>query len=275
MNLGGIVYQNMPFNGWFMSTEIVQNLKERYKGVGQDVANIIGLDIQTDPMWRQTASCELEGMVIHTFCKNGYTIVDPMTVGQSFCTHVQRKRQQFGRNCPGQWSWIGGLAGPTNPTWHLKMRDFLINPQYEYCSEGMLLHAAAEQGRDDHTLPTSITDNHSMSSLMAGVQQIPSILILYGLETGNAEAVARRPKREFRLAKPILKSLNKAKGLQIVKMSKITYILAAFALHLERQMYPPTPAIFSIRIASSFPSRRNFPCLLWGLLYNHTFVKPA
>jgi sulfite reductase alpha subunit-like flavoprotein/nitric oxide synthase oxygenase domain/subunit len=226
MNLGGIVYQNMPFNGWFMSTEIVRNLMERYEDVGPDVANIIGLDIQTDPMWRQTASCELERMVIHSFQKNGYTIVDPMTVGRSFCSHVQREREQFGRECPGQWSWIGGLVGPTNPTWHLEMRDFLINPQYEYCSEGMLLHAAAEQGRDDRTVSTSITDNNSMTSLMADVQQVPNILILYGSETGNAEAIARRLKREFRLAKPILKSLNEAKGLQIVKNRKITHILA-------------------------------------------------
>ena len=28
MNLGGVVYGNMPFNGWFMTTEIVRNLME-------------------------------------------------------------------------------------------------------------------------------------------------------------------------------------------------------------------------------------------------------
>jgi nitric oxide synthase oxygenase domain/subunit/hemoglobin-like flavoprotein len=110
MNLGGIVYQNMPFNGWFVSTEIVRNLMERYD-VGPQMAQAIGLDMENDPMWRQTVSCELERMVNHSFQKYKFTIVDPMTVGRSFCTHVQREREQFGRECPAQWSWIGGLLG--------------------------------------------------------------------------------------------------------------------------------------------------------------------
>jgi nitric oxide synthase oxygenase domain/subunit len=54
-----------------------------------------------------------------------WTIVDTHSVGQQFCTHVQREREQFGRERPAQWSWIGGLTGPTNPTWHLEMLDFL------------------------------------------------------------------------------------------------------------------------------------------------------
>lgn len=110
MNLGGIVYQNMPFNGWFLSTEIVRNLIERYD-VGPQMAEAIGLETESDPMWRQTVSCELERMVVHSFQKHKFTIVDPMTVGRSFCTHVQREREQFGRECPAQWSWIGGLLG--------------------------------------------------------------------------------------------------------------------------------------------------------------------
>jgi nitric oxide synthase oxygenase domain/subunit len=110
MDLGGVVYQNMPFNGWFVSTEIVRNLIERYD-VGPQMANAIGLDMENDVMWRQTVSCELERMVIYSFKKHKFTIVDPMTVGRSFCAHVQREREQYGRECPAQWSWIGGLLG--------------------------------------------------------------------------------------------------------------------------------------------------------------------
>jgi nitric oxide synthase oxygenase domain/subunit/hemoglobin-like flavoprotein len=58
MNLGGVVYQNMPFNGWFMSTEIVRNLMERYDA-GPAVAKAIGIDIETDRFWRQAAVCEV------------------------------------------------------------------------------------------------------------------------------------------------------------------------------------------------------------------------
>lgn len=56
---------------------------------------------------------QLERAVLHSFQKNKYTIVDPHSVGESFCVHVRREREQFGRECPGQWSWIGGLTGPT------------------------------------------------------------------------------------------------------------------------------------------------------------------
>jgi nitric oxide synthase oxygenase domain/subunit/hemoglobin-like flavoprotein len=58
MNLGGVLYQNMPFNGWFMSTEIVRNLMERYDA-GPAVANAMGLDLNTDPVWREAVSCEV------------------------------------------------------------------------------------------------------------------------------------------------------------------------------------------------------------------------
>ena len=259
MNLGGVVYQNIPFNGWFVTTEIVRNLMERYD-VGPDVARVIGLDIKTDPMWRQTASCELERMVNYSFQKNGFTIVDPMTVGRSFCTHVQREREQFGRECPAQWSWIGGLVGPTNPTWHLEMRDFLVNPQYEYCAEGLLLHTAANEFVDDDATqasgstqnsslllstrrsPSSLSlsslgrsgSSSSLSSLgdstksLASLsrQEIPNVLIVYGSETGNAEAVARRLKTDLRLVSPILRPLNEVKGLDIIKKRKITHVLA-------------------------------------------------
>ena len=59
MNLGGIVYQNMPFNGWFMSTEIVRNLMERYAGANEKVADCFGVDRKTNPLWRQTIAVEV------------------------------------------------------------------------------------------------------------------------------------------------------------------------------------------------------------------------
>ena len=59
MNLGGILYQNMPFNGWFLTTEIVRNLMERYEGANEDIANCFGVDRKTNPMWRQFVAAEV------------------------------------------------------------------------------------------------------------------------------------------------------------------------------------------------------------------------
>jgi nitric oxide synthase oxygenase domain/subunit len=108
MNLGGIKYPCAPFNGWFLSTEIVRNLLERYNTV-EPLAETFGINLR-DKLLHQKVSVELETAVLHSFEKNDFTMVDPMTVGKSFLTHCKRERK-LGRECPGQWSWIGGLVG--------------------------------------------------------------------------------------------------------------------------------------------------------------------
>ena len=70
------------------------------------------------------------------FQKNGHTIiVDPHTAGKQLilCSCPSGTRTiNLAVSVQDQWSWIGGLVGPTNPTWHLEIRDFLILPQYSY-----------------------------------------------------------------------------------------------------------------------------------------------
>ena len=108
MNLGGIKYPCAPFNGWFVSIEICRNLIERYQVTGA-LADAMKMDLN-DTFLPQKISIELESAVFYSFQKKGFTIVDPMTVGKSFMTHCKRERSS-GRECPAQWSWIGGLVG--------------------------------------------------------------------------------------------------------------------------------------------------------------------
>ena len=108
MNLGGIKYPCAPFNGWFLSTEIARNLLERYNAVGP-LASTFGINTN-DKMLHQKVSVELETAILYSFERNDFTMVDPMTVGKSFLTHCKRERK-MGRECPAQWSWIGGLVG--------------------------------------------------------------------------------------------------------------------------------------------------------------------
>jgi len=109
MNLGGVDYGCMPFNGWFASVEIVRDLMERYPGDDEKWAKAIGLDT-TQRMWKARIAHEIDVAVLHSFDKAGYTIVDSETVGGQFMTHCKRE-QEAGRECPAQWSWIGGLTG--------------------------------------------------------------------------------------------------------------------------------------------------------------------
>ena len=108
MDLGGIKYPCSPFNGWFVSIEIARNLLERYKAT-LPLANAMRID-PSDKMIAQKVLVELETAILYSFDKQGFTMVDPTTAGQSFMTHCKRERVA-GRECPAQWSWIGGLVG--------------------------------------------------------------------------------------------------------------------------------------------------------------------
>lgn len=120
LNLGGIKYSCAPFNGWFVTTEIVRNLLERYDAA-KPLARAMGLDLE-DKFLPLKVSAELESAVLYSFEKRGITIVDPDTVGRSFVTHCRRE-QSTGRECPAQWSWIGGLVGEKT---YLSFISFLI-----------------------------------------------------------------------------------------------------------------------------------------------------
>ena len=243
MNLGGVVYQNAPFNGWFMSTEITRNIMERYDA-GPEVAEIFDIDIEQDPFWRQAASLEVDRAVIHSFQKNGFTIVDPHSVGESFCVHVRREREQHGLECPSQWSWIGGLVGPTNDTWHLEMRDFKTKPQYDYSVDGCALYNSLEHKKDFGASLSTI--DSSMSSFSGSPEdteafdQIPKVAILYGSETGQAEGVARQLKRSLRALRPTVMTLDQAAGLKPLRSSGITHLLCITSTFGKGE--PPTNA---------------------------------
>ena len=108
MTLGGITYAAAPFNGWFVSIEVARNLLERYEAT-MPLAIAMGMD-PADRFLSQKVSAELETAILHSFEANEFTMVDPMAVGKSFITHCKREKSA-GRECPAQWSWIGGLVG--------------------------------------------------------------------------------------------------------------------------------------------------------------------
>lgn len=223
MNLGGVEYGCMPFNGWFCSVEIVRDLMERYEGASEKWAAAIGINPKTQKMWKARVAHEIDVAVLHSFDKAGYTIVDPDTVGEQFMTHCKRERDA-GRECPAQWSWIGGLTGPINKTWHKEMRDFRKDPQYEYCAEQWSVtgHDEYFDGEIKKTVPdnapTEVAEEEEEFT-------IPRVLIAYGSETGTAEAAAGRLGRALRIVKPLVMPLNKVCGLGIVKQRKITHLL--------------------------------------------------
>lgn len=225
MNLGGVEYGCMPFNGWFCSIEIVRNIMERYEGANEKWAAALGIDTKNHRMWKARVAHEIDVAVLHSFDKAGYTIVDPETVGEQFMAHCKRERES-GRECPAQWSWIGGLTGPTNKTWHKEMRDFRKDPQYEYCAEQWSVTGYNETFPDEGGESAAKSSSVPIAEVEAEeIFKTPNVLIAYGSETGTAEAAAGRLARALRILKPAVFPLNKIAGLEIVKKRKVSHLL--------------------------------------------------
>jgi len=200
MVIGGVSYNGMPFNGWFMELEVVRNLVERYK-ISEKVAAAIGLSTG-EKLWQNRVMHEVAVAVLHSFEAAKFTMVDQHTAAAGFQTHCQRERA-VGRECPAQWSWIGGMVGPgLNPVWHQEMRDFKVSgSEYRYCCDIWLTQDV--KGAEVHA--QAIGDDAAGAT---PVVARPRVLILYGSETGTAESVASRGARALRLLRPTLAPLN-------------------------------------------------------------------
>ncbi|MBA3325072.1 MAG: nitric oxide synthase oxygenase, partial [Rhodobacteraceae bacterium] len=112
MEIGGIDYGCLPFNGWFMGTEIARNLWEdkRYDRA-EAIALALGLDISSEAtLWRDRAFLELNVAIVHSFQQARVTLVDHQTAARQFMIHDLREKKA-GRECPAQWSWVAPAAG--------------------------------------------------------------------------------------------------------------------------------------------------------------------
>jgi len=248
MNLGGVHYNCCPFNGWFMSTEIVRNLMERYQVQSRWMK---AMELNPDErMIEMRIQHEVQVSVLHSFEKACFSIVDPETVGKSFLVHCKRERDN-NRECPGQWSWIGGLVGPTNITWHTEMRDFYIAPQYEYASEPWMVTDLADV-MGSHVAQYSDKDQAAQLDEETKAMDVPRVLIMFGSETGTAEAAANKLAQALRLLKPTVMCLNDVAGLDIVEKRRITHLFA-FCSTFNRGEFPSNAQEFS---TTEIPSGR-------------------
>ncbi len=117
LRIGGVTYPAVPFNGWYLNTEIgARNLADadRYNLLPV-IAGRMGLDTSSPrTMWKDRALLELVTAVQHSFDRSGVTMADHHTESERFLLHVEREAEA-GRPCPADWSWIvpplsGGLT---------------------------------------------------------------------------------------------------------------------------------------------------------------------
>ncbi|MBN4004697.1 nitric oxide synthase oxygenase [Nostoc sp. LPT] len=197
MDIGGITYCCLPFNGWYMGTEIARDFLEdwRYDKM-EEIAKVLNLDISSEQtLWRDRVALELNVAILHSFQKAKVTMVDHQSASRQYLAHDLREKRA-GRECPADWSWIVPPAGGSAcPVWHHSTRDFYLEPAYHHSPDRW----AVEDGIDlAKFVSVADEDDHKQDR----------ILILYASETGTAEGLARKAARQLQRYRPKVMSLD-------------------------------------------------------------------
>jgi nitric oxide synthase oxygenase domain/subunit/hemoglobin-like flavoprotein len=190
MTLGGLQYPCCPFNGWFMETEITRDLIEPCRmNKLEEIAKAIGVDsTDEDDFWRERVAHECNKAVVYSFRRDGHSIVDHVTAQSQFLAHDLREKRE-GRECPAQWSWVvPSSGGATLPVWHHEMRDFYIEPQYQYQAELISLRTLSQ-------VPETDLFHNGDASVDVSFERL---LVLFASVTGTAEGYAYKVKKMLR-----------------------------------------------------------------------------
>ncbi|GAB2519045.1 nitric oxide synthase oxygenase [Spirosoma aerophilum] len=277
MDIGGIQYGCIPFNGWFMETEIARNLWEdgRYEKA-EIIAQALGLDTSSEQtLWRDRAFLELNAAVLHSFSNAKVTLVDHQTAARQFLTHDLREKRA-GRECPAQWSWVVPSAGGSvTPVWHHEMRDFFLSPSYHYAADRWVVIDDDRMAVDEENSADSLrVSRPRLSALRTERTTAPEnrpqrVLILYGSETGTAEGYARKTARRLSRYQPRVMALDEY---EIDNLSQEDLLLVVTSTFREGNM-PSNAQMFHARI-QALPqgalSGLNFSVMALGsTVYNH------
>lgn len=134
LDAGGIYFNCVPFNGWYMNTEIGRDLTEpnRFDKL-KVIAKILDLDTSTNvSLWKDEVLVELNKAILYSFNKAGVTIVDHHTASESFVKHWENEMRIRG-GTPGDWVWITPpISGHITPIFGMEMLNYVVKPYFEY-----------------------------------------------------------------------------------------------------------------------------------------------
>ncbi len=146
LDIGGVCYPAVPFNGWYMCTEVgSRDLGDtaRYDQLPV-IAERMGLSTASDQtLWKDKAMTELNLAVLHSFSADGVTITDHHTESVRFLQHLDKEERQ-GRACPADWSWIvPPTTSSATPVFHRYYEDFNQTPNFYRHPVSLRLKSAA------------------------------------------------------------------------------------------------------------------------------------
>ncbi len=135
LDAGGVLYRFIPFNGWYLETEIAaRNFTDgnRYNLL-PELAEKMGLDISSErTLWRDKAMLMLHEAVLHSYDRAGVKIADHHTVCHEFLEFC-RNEQTAGREPYGKWMWlVPPFSSSATALYQEPFRDKAFKPAYRY-----------------------------------------------------------------------------------------------------------------------------------------------
>ncbi|CAH1798675.1 unnamed protein product [Owenia fusiformis] len=211
LDLGGVIYPCIPFNGWYVNTEIASRTladPNRYNML-EKTAVRMGLDTKMlISLWKDKALVELNRAVLYSYKQAGVTMVDHHTVSNSFMHHLAIEQRTRG-GCPADWVWVCPDLSPTvSPLYHQEMLNYHILPSYEYQLSPWYTHKWQDTNMckkfRQYVRAKTYKLRHVgyimifISSLLRKMMlKRPEVTILYATESGKSERYAKRISQVF------------------------------------------------------------------------------
>ena len=188
--VGGLQFPAVPFNGWFVSVEILRNLMEPSRFALQKViADAIGCSTTSNlTLWKDKVALELNTALLHSFNLAGVTLVDQHTVSEQFADHFKNEMAERG-GCPADWVWlVPSQSGSLTPLYHQEFLNYHLSPSFE--KQDNLWEAYLKSNRTVEKYKFKIVAlavRFLVYASTLGRKQKPQIRLFFATETGTAK----------------------------------------------------------------------------------------
>ena len=188
VDIGGIMYQTCPFNGWYQITEISRDLldKQRYD-LAEAIAIVCDIPRTTLSVWRDDVQLQLHKAILHSFAAQSVSTVDHHTASEMFLEfyHGEIKKRS---KCPADWVWLVPPAGGSmTGVFHQEMFNFILKPQYRLLKELWIEHNIEIPEPVSTFIFDETEENDEDTSYLEKSELFyDKIMIYYGTETGTS-----------------------------------------------------------------------------------------
>ncbi|KAE8594972.1 hypothetical protein XENTR_v10015399 [Xenopus tropicalis] len=199
LEIGGLEFPAVPFNGWYMGTEIgMRNLCDSYRyNIAEEVAKRLGLDTKkTSSLWKDRAALEVNIAVLYSYQADKITIVDHHAATESFMKHMEHEIRQRG-GCPADWVWIvPPTSASLTPVFHQEMANYYLSPSFLYQPDPWKHHVwkGSQSTITRRRTFKEVANAVKFSAKLMGKAMARRVkaTILYATETGRSETYAQK-----------------------------------------------------------------------------------